>query len=74
MMCAEPLLTELGQRFQGLLNAALTKGIAPPDRSGLGPRTMDAVAVVACEHPEATAEHIAHAYDMFLTEHSAGHR
>lgn len=30
VMCAEPLLTELGQRFQGLLNAALTKGIAPP--------------------------------------------
>lgn len=35
---------------------------------------MDAVAVVACEHPEATPEHIAHAYDMFLTEHGTGHR
>lgn len=68
-MCAEPLLSELRQRFEGLLNAALAKGIAPGGESGLGPRTTDAVAVVAGEHPEATAEHVVHAYDMFLTEH-----
>ncbi|BCO71182.1 hypothetical protein MINTM008_05170 [Mycobacterium intracellulare] len=71
-MYADPLEAELRQRFQGLLNAALAKGVAPLGESGLGPRTTDAVAVVAGEHPEATAEHVVHAYDMFLTEHGTG--
>jgi hypothetical protein len=70
-MGAEPLPTELRQRFQGLLNAAIAMGRAPSGESGLGPRTMAAVSVVAHEHPEATPEHIAHAYDMFLTEHGS---
>jgi hypothetical protein len=30
---------------------------------------MAALAAVADQHPEAIPEHIAHAYDMFLTEH-----
>jgi hypothetical protein len=71
VMCAEPPLTELRHRLQGLLNAALAKGRAPSGDAGLGPRTMAALAAVADQHPEATPEHIAHAYDMFLTEHGS---
>lgn len=52
VMCAESPLTELSQRLQGLLNAALATGRAPSANAGLGPSTMAAVATVANQHPD----------------------
>ena len=52
--------------FVDALNLAITRGRMPG--AGFGPLTMAAVQVVAAEHPDATAEHIAAAYDAFRQE------
>jgi len=67
-MCAEPLSAELRQ-FQRAIAAAITGGRAPAALTRLGPRTVAALTQVAREHPEATPEHIASAYDTFRSEH-----
>ena len=55
--------------FQDLLHGALLGGRVPPTMSGLGPDTVAAIEAIAREHPEATAELIADAYDAFTREH-----
>jgi hypothetical protein len=56
-------------RFTEALGAALTDGIAPAPDTGLGPRTMAAIAAVAADHPEAAPAASTAAYDAFRTEH-----
>jgi hypothetical protein len=68
-MCVEHSPQELHQRFCRLLHHALAQGGTPDERTGLGPRTRAAVARVAREHPEATVDLIADAYDAFHLEH-----
>lgn len=64
------LLTELRQRFQDALNAALISGSSPSRSLGLKPRTLAALTRVSAAHPDATADHIAAAYDAFEHEHA----
>jgi len=61
--------SELQQRFLIALNNAITRGRAPGHDTGLGPRTLAAMTLVAQDHPDATAELIADAYDTFNGEH-----
>lgn len=65
----DPLLPALRQRFQTALNTALVVGRPPECATDLGPRTLAAVALIAAEHPDASAQIIAAAYDTFLDEH-----
>ncbi|MGP4055083.1 hypothetical protein ACTWP6_09735 [Mycobacterium sp. 4D054] len=65
----DPLLPALRQRFQTALNTALVVGRPPECAIDLGPRTLAAVALIAAEHPDASAQIIAAAYDTFLDEH-----
>lgn len=61
---------ELRQRFLIALNDAITRGRAPGHDVGLGhPHTLAAMTLVAQDHPDATAELIAEAYDTFNSEH-----
>jgi hypothetical protein len=62
---------ELRRRFQNALNCAITLGQVPTRGHGLGPHTFMAVAMVAQDHPDATPELIADAYDAFHREHLA---
>lgn len=57
------------KRFTHLLHRALTQGRAADGRTGLGPRTEAAIVQVAGEHPDATVDTIAAAYDAFHDEH-----
>jgi hypothetical protein len=66
-MEAEP---DLYGAFQDSLNCALVRGLRPSRWTGLGDETYTAIEVVAQEHPEATADHIADAYDAFAREHA----
>jgi len=59
--CADPRGT-----FQKLLNRAQGRG--PVDGIALRPGTRAGIDLVAREHPEATAELIANAYDAFVQE------
>lgn len=61
--------SELQQRFQIALNNAIARGRVPAHDTGLGPHTFSAVTAVAQDHPDATAELIADAYDAFHREH-----
>ncbi len=63
--------TGLRELFQDSLNCAIAHGRPPSRWSGLGNDTRAAIDVVAKEHPEATADHIAYAYDAFAREHGA---
>jgi hypothetical protein len=69
MTSAEPQPSELQQRFQTALNNAIARGRVPTPDTGLGPRTFTAVTAVAHDHPDATAQLIASAYDAFHHEH-----
>lgn len=69
MTSTEPQPSELQQRFQAALNHAIARGRAPAHDTGLGPRTLTAVTAVAHDHPDATADLIADAYDAFHREH-----
>jgi hypothetical protein len=66
-MLAQP--DELRAAFQELLNLALTRGRLTSSPCGLGPATLEAIDVVAIEHPDAEAALIAEAYDAFEREH-----
>jgi hypothetical protein len=57
--------------FQDSLNCALVRGLRPSRWTGLGDETCTAIEAIAREHPEATADHIADAYDAFAREHAA---
>lgn len=69
MMDAESPPAELQKRFLIALNNAITRGRAPGHDTGLGPHTLAAMTLVAQDHPDATAELIADAYDTFNSEH-----
>lgn len=57
--------------FQDALNRAILEGVVPSRWAGLSSSTFAAVDAVAREHPEATAGHIAAAYDAFAREQAA---
>lgn len=63
--------TDLRDAFQDSLNRAIADGQRPSRWIGLGDRTRTAIEAVAEEHPDATADHIADAYDAFAREHEA---
>lgn len=60
--------------FQESLNGAIAHGQRPSRWIGLGERTRTAIEAVAQEHPDATADHIADAYDEFAREHEVSNR
>jgi hypothetical protein len=64
---------DLRRAFQDSLNAALARGLHPPRLIGLGDQTCSAIEAIAREHPDATADHIADAYEAFDREHGAAH-
>jgi hypothetical protein len=61
--------TNLRSTFQTSLNCAIAHGQRPSQWTCLGARTHTAIDAVAQEHPDATADHIADAYDAFAREH-----
>lgn len=61
--------TDLRDAFQESLNCAIAHGQRPSRWIGLGDKTRTAIEAVAEEHPDATADHIADAYDAFAHEH-----
>ena len=65
----ESVAAEPRDRFQEMLNCALTQGRCVGSDSGLGPATVAAIDAVAYEHPDAEADCIAAAYDAYLHEH-----
>ncbi len=60
---------DLRDAFQDSLNCAIAHGLRPSRWIGLGDETFTAIDAIAEEHPEATADHIAGAYDAFAREH-----
>jgi hypothetical protein len=62
-----PKLAE--QTFHELLTAAITHGRRPQHTTAVGPTCWVAIDVLAREHPDATPEHVAAAYDAFAIDH-----
>ena len=60
---------DLRDAFQDSLNCAIAHGLRPSRWIGLGDETFSAIDAIAEEHPDATADHIACAYDAFVREH-----
>jgi hypothetical protein len=60
---------DLRDAFQESLNCAIAHGRRPSRWIGLGDKTFSAIEAIAQEHPDATANHIAGAYDAFAREH-----
>lgn len=60
---------QLRRCFRTVLNGAIAQGLPPDGGSGLGPRTVLAIATVAREHPEAAPELITAAVEIFAREH-----
>lgn len=60
---------DLHSVFVDALNNAIVHGREPSRWIGLGDETRSAIDAVAAEHPDATADHIACAYDSFAREH-----
>jgi hypothetical protein len=65
---------DLRDAFQESLNCAIAHGRRPSRWIGLGDRTFTAIEAIAEEHPDATVDHIANAYDAFAREHAIGDR
>ncbi len=61
---------DLRDAFQDSLNSAIAHGLLPSRWIGLGDQTFSAIEAVAREHPDATVDDIAEAYDAFDREHS----
>lgn len=61
---------DLRDTFQESLNSAIAHGLRPSRWIGLGEGTFGAIDVIAREHPDATVDRIADAYDAFDREHS----
>ena len=61
---------DLRDAFQESLNCAIAHGLRPSRWIGLGDKTFTAIESIAEEHPDATADHIAGAYDAFAREES----
>ena len=53
------------------MNRAIVDGVRPSRSLGLGAETRAAIEAVADEHPEATVDQIADAYDAFIREQAA---
>ncbi|MBS1690663.1 MAG: hypothetical protein JST91_00330 [Actinobacteria bacterium] len=68
-MLADPPSIDLRTTFQYFLNRALTQGRALDPGVPFGVDTRAAIDTVASEHPDASADHIACAYDAFQREH-----
>ena len=64
-------MANLRRAFADSLNGAIAHGLRPDPGHGLGDETSSAIETVACQHPEATAHHIADAYDAFAREHGS---
>jgi len=60
---------DMRNAFQECLNRAIVQGQRPSPWIGLADETRAAIEAVADEHPDATADHIADAYDAFAREH-----
>ena len=60
---------DLRDAFQDSLNCAIAHGLRPSRWIGLGDETFTAIDAIGEEHTEATADHIAGAYDAFAREH-----
>jgi hypothetical protein len=60
--------TEAREKFRLLLDAAIAEGRYPCRDDELRPRAVAAVARVARQHPDATPEDIAAAFDVFDLE------
>ncbi len=56
--------------FRSALNAAIVSGAVPTADLGLGPRSMSALEAIATAHPDAAAELIAAASEVFSIERS----
>ncbi len=61
---------DLRDVFQDALNSAILHGLRPSRWNGLGDQTFGAIDAIAREHPDATVDCIADAYDAFEREHS----
>lgn len=55
--------------FQAALNSAIATGARTTADTGLGTETRAAIDTVASEHPDASADDIAYACDVFEREH-----
>ncbi|OBC00384.1 hypothetical protein A5784_20360 [Mycobacterium sp. 852013-50091_SCH5140682] len=55
--------------FRELVNRAIVHGHRPHRTAMVGPATWASIDLLAQEHPDATPEHIACAYDAFDVEH-----
>lgn len=71
-MLAQPSHEQVQRGFQGSLHRAIAYGLRPKASANLGDKTFAAVDAVALEHPDATADLIAAAYDAFDREHGRG--
>jgi hypothetical protein len=60
---------DMRNAFQECLNRAIVNGQHPSHWIGLADETRAAIEAVAEQHPDATADHIADAYDAFAREH-----
>ncbi len=60
---------DVHEAFSASLNAAIAHGLRPSRWTGLGEQTCSALEAIAREHPDATVDHIADAYDAFDREH-----
>jgi hypothetical protein len=60
---------ELRSLFHESLHRAIAQGSRPALSNGLGAETRTALDVIAHEHPDATVDHIALAFDAFGREH-----
>jgi hypothetical protein len=60
---------DLRGAFQDSLNSAIAHGLRPSRWIGLGDQTFSAIEAIAREHPDATVDNIAEAYDAFDREH-----
>ncbi|OBC07004.1 hypothetical protein A5784_09310 [Mycobacterium sp. 852013-50091_SCH5140682] len=60
---------ELREIFLDMLNDAICQGQEPLVTRGFGPRTQSAIRLVADNHPDASVDLIADAYDAFTQEH-----
>lgn len=66
---SEQTADPIDKMFRDLLNQAIICGQRPRRTTLLGPATWAAIDVVAAEHPDATADHIASAFDAFTLDH-----
>jgi hypothetical protein len=60
---------DLRDAFHDSLNCAIAHGLRPQRSVGLGDETCTAIEAIAEEHPDASVDQIACAFDAFAREH-----